>query len=60
MTVSFCSCDLTLLFLSGDLAERIGGLALRHLCSVLQSIQLVVNVGIICLYGASMLSSVEC
>lgn len=45
------------LFLSGDLAERVGGAAFRHICSILQSIQLVVNVGIICLYVGSVLSS---
>jgi amino acid permease len=43
----------------GDLAERIGGLALRHLCSVLQSIQLVVNVGIICLSSGQSLYQVS-
>jgi hypothetical protein len=33
----------------GDIAQRIVGTWFRHLCSILQSIQLVVNVGLICL-----------
>ena len=45
---------------SGDLAERVGGTALRHFCSILQSIQLVVNVGIICLYDTYFLFFVLC
>jgi hypothetical protein len=49
---------LTFLFVSsasGDLAERVGGTVLRRACSILQSIQLIINVGIICLYVVSLL-----
>jgi len=43
----------------GDLAERIGGTTLRHLSSILQSIQLIVNVGIICLTSGQSLYQVS-
>jgi len=43
----------------GDLAERVGGTLLRHACSILQSIQLVVNVGIICLSSGQSLYQVS-
>ena len=36
----------------GDLAERVIGVWARHACSILQSIQLIINVGIICLVSA--------
>ncbi|KZV86995.1 oligopeptide transporter protein [Exidia glandulosa HHB12029] len=41
-----------------DLAERIFGSWARHACTVLQSIQLVINVGLICLSSGQSLSQV--
>ncbi|KAK4704241.1 hypothetical protein P7C70_g1968, partial [Phenoliferia sp. Uapishka_3] len=42
----------------GDLAERIFGLWARHLCTLLQSVQLVLNVGLICLTNGQSLYQV--
>ncbi|GAA5932683.1 hypothetical protein JCM1841_006937 [Sporobolomyces salmonicolor] len=42
----------------GDLAERIFGTPAKHLCSILQSIQLVLNVGLICLSNGQGLSQI--
>ncbi|KJA17946.1 hypothetical protein HYPSUDRAFT_45793 [Hypholoma sublateritium FD-334 SS-4] len=42
----------------GDLAERIYGRAARHVVNVLQSIQLIVNVGTICLGNGQALSQI--
>ncbi|KAM0754795.1 hypothetical protein T439DRAFT_377221 [Meredithblackwellia eburnea MCA 4105] len=42
----------------GDLADRIFGRWARHLCSILQSIQLVLNVGLICLSNGQSLAQV--
>jgi hypothetical protein len=43
------------MFFSGDLAERIGGLPLRHICVVLQGVQLIFTVALALLYGISIL-----
>ncbi|KAF8636277.1 hypothetical protein AX17_003668 [Amanita inopinata Kibby_2008] len=42
-----------------DIAERIFGRAARHVCTVLQTLQLVVNVGTICLGNGQALSQVS-
>lgn len=42
----------------GDMAERIFGRASRHVCTVLQSIQLLVNVATICLSNGQALSQI--
>lgn len=42
----------------GDLADRIFGPWARNLCTILQSLQLVINVGIICLSNGQSLSQV--
>jgi len=42
-----------------DIAERVAGRSMRHFCSILQSIQLVVNVGIICLSSGQSLYQVS-
>ncbi|KAJ3799532.1 transmembrane amino acid transporter protein-domain-containing protein [Lentinula aff. detonsa] len=39
----------------GDLAERILGREFKHFCTVLQSLQLIINVGVICLSNAQSL-----
>jgi hypothetical protein len=39
----------------GDLAGRILGTPFRHFCTVLQSLQLIINVGVICLSNAQSL-----
>lgn len=42
-----------------DLVERIFGTWARHLCTILQSIQLIINVGLICLSSGQSLSQVS-
>ncbi|GLB40303.1 putative amino acid transporter [Lyophyllum shimeji] len=43
----------------GDMAERIFGRTARHVCTVLQSIQLIVNVGTICLSNGQAVSQMS-
>ncbi|KAF8920893.1 hypothetical protein BGZ52_011854, partial [Haplosporangium bisporale] len=41
-----------------DIAERIFGRSARHVCTVLQSLQLIVNVGVICLSNGQSLAQI--
>ncbi|KAI8601163.1 transmembrane amino acid transporter protein-domain-containing protein [Dissophora ornata] len=41
-----------------DIAERIFGRSARHICTVLQSLQLIVNVGVICLSNGQSLAQI--
>ncbi|KAF9185097.1 hypothetical protein BGZ49_004352 [Haplosporangium sp. Z 27] len=41
-----------------DICERIFGRAARHVCTVLQSLQLIVNVGVICLSNGQSLAQI--
>ncbi|KAF9352184.1 hypothetical protein BGX26_009949 [Mortierella sp. AD094] len=41
-----------------DVCERIFGRAARHICTVLQSLQLIVNVGVICLANGQSLAQI--
>ncbi|KAF8325343.1 transmembrane amino acid transporter [Amanita rubescens] len=43
----------------GDVAERIYGKFARHLCNVLQFLQLIINVGLICLSNGQALSQIS-
>ncbi|KAG6821307.1 hypothetical protein H0H93_000168 [Arthromyces matolae] len=43
----------------GDIAERIFGKSARHVCTILQSLQLAVNVGTICLSNGQALSQIS-
>jgi hypothetical protein len=42
-----------------DIGERVCGSAMRHICTVLQSVQLVVNVGTLILSNAQSLSQIS-